>query len=162
MCIRDSYIVEHVLVDNAHDLRSALNEKIWDLVLCDYSMPDFDPYKAVDILREYDMDIPLIVISGTIGEEKAIKLLKAGCSDCILKSNMTRLPGVIDRELNEARTRKENKELYKKLKKYQILCDAANEIMLFIDVAGNILDVNSAAIKCYGYSFEEILTKNIL
>src|SRR5665647_3914484 len=90
--ISKQYIVEHVLVDNAHDLRSALNEKIWDLVLCDYSMPDFDPYKAADILREYDMDIPLIVISGTIGEEKAIKLLKAGCHDCIMKSNLTRLP----------------------------------------------------------------------
>jgi len=160
--ISKNYITEHVLVDNEHDLRSALNEKLWDLVLCDYSMPNFDPYKAVGILRECNLDIPLIVISGTIGEEKAIKLLKAGCSDCILKSNLTRLPGVIDREIKEAKTRKENKELFEKLKKYQILCDAADDIMLFIDIAGNIMDVNSAAIKCYGYSFEEILTKNIM
>ena len=101
--ISKNYITEHVLVDNEHDLRSALNEKLWDLVLCDYSMPNFDPYKAVGILRECNLDIPLIVISGTIGEEKAIKLLKAGCSDCILKSNLTRLPGVIDREIKEAK-----------------------------------------------------------
>lgn len=159
--ISKHYIAEHVLVDNAHDLRRVLNEKLWDLVLCDYSMPDFNPYKAVDILREYDMDIPLIVISGTIGEEKAIKLLKAGCSDCIMKSNLTRLPGIIDRELKETGTRKENKELYRKLKKYQILADEASDIMLFIDLKGEILDANLSAIKKYGYSYEELITLNI-
>ena len=154
--------LEYELVDTAHDTRRALGEKQWDVILCDYSMPYFDPYKVLDILRETELDIPLIVISGKIGEEEAIKLLKAGCHDCIMKSDLRRLPDVIYREIKEAIVREENRILNKKLQKYQILCDAANDMMLFMDAAGNILDANLAAIKCYGYSFEEFLAKNIL
>ena len=154
--------LEYGLVDTAHDMRRALGEKQWDVILCDYSMPNFDPYRVLDILWETKLDIPLIVISGKIGEDKAIKLLKAGCHDCIMKSDLRRLPDVINRETKEAIVREENRILNKKLQKYQILCDVANDIILFMDAAGNILDANLAAIKCYGYSFEEFLAKNIL
>jgi PAS domain S-box-containing protein len=159
--ISNRYIAKHVVVDNAHDLKRALSEKLWDLVLCDYSMPDFDPYRALTILREYNMDIPLIVISGVIGEENAIRLLHAGCRDCVMKSNLSRLPEVMDRELKEAGVRKQNRELNKKLQRYQILADEANEAMLFLDLEGNILDANVSATRIYGYSFEEIQTLNI-
>ena len=154
--------LEYELVDTAHDTRRALGEKQWDVILCDYSMPKLDPYRVLDILRETELDIPLIVISGKIGEDNAIKLLKAGCHDCIMKSDLRRLPDVINRERKEAIVREENRMLNKKLQKYQILCDAAKDMMLFIDTAGNILDVNAAAIKFYGYSIEEFLTKSIL
>ena len=98
------------LVDNADDTRRALGEKQWDIIFCDYSMPNFDPYMVLDILRETELDIPLIVISGTIGENNAIKLLKAGCHDCIMKSDLRRLPDVIKREINEAIVRKEKEK----------------------------------------------------
>lgn len=98
--------VEYVIIDNENDLKQSLSEKYWDVVLCDFTMPNFSPYIVLNILREYDLDIPLIVISGTIGEEKAINLLKAGCTDFIMKSNMTRLTGVIDREIKDAGIRK--------------------------------------------------------
>jgi diguanylate cyclase (GGDEF)-like protein/PAS domain S-box-containing protein len=156
------YQFVYELVDNARDTRRALDEKQWDVILCDYSMPGLDPYRILDILRETEKDIPLIVISGTIGEDNAIKLIKAGCQDCIMKSNLRRLPDIINREMKEAIVREENRLLNMKMQKYQILCDAANDMMLFIDDTGNILDVNSAAIKCYGYCHEEFLTKNVL
>ena len=159
--LQKNYTVEHAILDNAADLRKALVDKIWDIVLCDYSMPDFDPYRVLNILKEYDFDIPLIVITGTIGEEKAIQLLKAGCSDCILKTNMTRLPGLIDREIKEALIRKENRILNARLQKYQLLSDEASDAMLFIDMKGNILDVNHAAMKQYGYTDIEFLKLNI-
>jgi len=154
--------LEYELVDTSRDTRRALGEKRWDVILCDYSMPNFDPYIVLDILRETELDIPLIVISGKIGEDNAVKLLKAGCHDCIMKSDLSRLSDVINRETKEAIVREENRILNKKLQKYQILCDAANDVMLFLDIAGNIQDVNSAAIKCYGYNFEELITMSIL
>jgi diguanylate cyclase (GGDEF)-like protein/PAS domain S-box-containing protein len=109
------------LVDTADDTRRALGEKQWDVILCDYSMPNFDPYKVLDILRETELEIPFIVISGKIGEDNAVKLLRAGCHDCIMKSDLRRLPDVINREINEAIVREENRILNKKLQKYQIL-----------------------------------------
>jgi len=154
--------VTYELVDTALDTRKKLNENRWDVILCDYSMPNLDPYKVLEILRENQLDIPFIVISGKIGEEEAIKLLKAGCHDCLIKNDLRRLPNVIMREIKEAVSREENRVMYKKLQKYQILCDAVNDIMIFMDAAGNILDVNPAALRCYGYSFAEFLTKNIL
>jgi diguanylate cyclase (GGDEF)-like protein/PAS domain S-box-containing protein len=159
--ISKSYTPEHAIVDNAEDLKKAFIDKAWDIILCDYSIQDFNPHQALDIAREYDLDIPLIVIAGTIGEEKAVELIKAGCGDCILKSNMTRLPGVIDREIKEAQVRKENRALNRSLQKYQLLADEASDIILFIDSKGNILDANQSAIKIYGYSFEELLKINI-
>ena len=159
--ISKNCITEHALVDNAKDMRRAISEKLWDIVLCDYSMPEFDPYKALDILREFKLEIPLIVISGKIGEDSAIKLLKAGCHDCIMKSDLSRLSEVINREIKEANVREENVILNKKLQKYKILTEQANDAMLFLDLDGNILDVNDRAIKEYGYSFEEFLTMTI-
>ena len=113
--IKMDYLIEHGLVDNDLDMRRLLSEKCWDIVLCDYSMPGFDPFKALNILKEIDLDIPFIVISGTIGDEKVVSLLKAGCHDCIIKDNMTRLPGVINRELKEATVRRENLAIKKQL-----------------------------------------------
>jgi len=159
--ISKSHTPEHAIVDNAEDLKKVFIDKAWDIILCDYSMPDFDPCQALYIAREYDLDIPLIVIAGTIGEEKAIELIKTGCGDCILKSNMTRLPGVIDREIREAQVRKENRTLNRSLQKYQLLADEASDIILFIDSTGNILDANYAAIQKYGYYYEELLKLNV-
>ena len=146
------YQVDQGLVDNALEMRKLLSERQWDIVLCDYSMPGFNPFEALNILREFNIDIPFIVISGTIGEENVIKLMKAGCHDCIMKFNMTRLPGVISREIEEARIKKENRTLKERLQKYQILAEKANDAMFFVDKEGNILEVNDAAIKTYGYT----------
>lgn len=70
------YQVDQGLVDNALEMRKLLSERQWDIVLCDYSMPGFNPFEALNILREFNIDIPFIVISGTIGEENVIKLMK--------------------------------------------------------------------------------------
>ncbi len=159
-----NYKVEHAIIDNEQALRRALSEKDWDIVLCDFSMPNFDPYKVLNILRDYDHDLPLIVISGVIGEDNAIKLLKAGCSDCITKINMTRLPGVIDREVKEARVRKENRRLNNNLnyerdraKKY---LDTANIMFLALNKDETVQAINKKGCEILGFSEQNLLGKN--
>ena len=162
--ISKSYNVEHAILDNENDLRQSIIEKNWDVVLCDYSMPNLDPYRVLNILRENDIDIPLLVISGTIGEDNAIKLLKAGCCDCIMKSNLTRLPGVIDREIKEEGIRKENRELNKNLiyerDRSRQYFELANVIFVVLDKKGNVQDINKKGCEMLEYSKEDIIGKN--
>ena len=153
--------ITHGLGDNSEDMRRLLENQTWDIVLCDYSMPNFNPYEALDILKEFQLDIPFIVISGAVGEENIIKLMKAGCNDCIMKDNMARLPRVVKKEIEEAQIRSENRLLRERLTKYQILAENANDAIFFLDREGNILEANAAARKIYGYSYEEFLKMSI-
>ncbi|MBI2606090.1 MAG: response regulator [Deltaproteobacteria bacterium] len=98
-------------VDTESQMREALNEQHWDLVLSDYNLPSFSGPDAIKTLRESGKDIPLILVSGTIGEETAIEALKAGASDYVLKSNLGRLATVIERALREAQARRERRKL---------------------------------------------------
>lgn len=96
-------------VETAPDIQSALMRQPWDLILCDYALPRMNPIQALELLKKNNMDIPLIVVSGTIAEEDAVSLLKAGGHDLILKSNLARLVPAIQRELKEAEIRRNHK-----------------------------------------------------
>ncbi len=153
--------IKHYLTDNAIDMKKQLEEHEWDIILCDYAMPSFSPFEAIEILKKLDLVIPFIVISGKIGEEKAVELMKSGCRDCIMKHNMSRIPAVVLREFEEAKTKKENIYFKTQMNKYQLLADKAGDAMLVIDLKGNILDVNNAAVRAYGYSCEEFQRMNL-
>jgi CheY-like chemotaxis protein len=75
------YALEMQRVENEPDLRKALQEHEWDVILSDYSMPHLNGAVALRVLREIGIDIPFIVISGTMGEEAAVQLMKAGAHD---------------------------------------------------------------------------------
>lgn len=153
--------IEHVTVDNEIDMRKALTEKSWDIVLCDYSMPSFDPYMALSVLKDFNLDIPFIVISGTIGEENIVKLMKIGCHDCVMKDNLGRIPSVVNREIVEAQIRNENRCIKVRLQKYQLLSDNTNDSIFFLNKDGRILETNDAAVKKYLYSRDEFLTMGL-
>jgi signal transduction histidine kinase len=89
------------------ELLRAIAERQYDFVISDWSMPGFDALAALTILQEHQIDLPFIIVSGTIGEEAAVRALKAGASDFVAKGNLQRLGPAILRELREARTRRE-------------------------------------------------------
>src|SRR3972149_34933 len=74
-------------VETESSFVSALESKEWDIILCDYKMPQFNGMKALSIIRERGIDIPFILVSGTIGEEKAVEAMKAGAHDYVMKDN---------------------------------------------------------------------------
>ncbi len=88
---------------------AALAEKRYDVILSDYSLPDFDGLSALEMVRRRDADLPFIFISGVVGEEFAVETLRKGATDYVLKQRLSRLPGVIDRALAEAEERRERR-----------------------------------------------------
>ncbi len=93
-------------VDTAREMRKALEAETWDIVITDHNMPGFDSSAALTIARHHDPDLPVIIVSGSIGEEIAVEAMKAGAHDYIMKNNLTRLTPAIERELREAETRR--------------------------------------------------------
>jgi len=102
---RDEFTIEWNRVDTEESFRKALAEKP-DLILADYSLPTFDGMSALKIKEETAPEIPLILISGTIGEDVAVECLKAGATDYVLKDRLSRLGQVVKRALEEAETYK--------------------------------------------------------
>ena len=96
-------------VETAAAMKKALKEKQWDIILCDYKMPKFNAPSAIAVLKEANIDIPLIIVSGTIGEETAVECMRLGAQDYIMKGNLSRLCPAIARELEEARVRNKTK-----------------------------------------------------
>jgi len=103
--------VAHRRVDSAEAMRAALDGEKWDLVISDYSMPDFSGKEAMKILRERSIEAPFIFVSGTIGEDTAIAALKSGAQDYVIKGNLNRLVPAIRRELRDVEERQERKRL---------------------------------------------------
>ncbi|MES9940082.1 MAG: EAL domain-containing protein [Candidatus Thiodiazotropha sp. 6PLUC2] len=103
---RDDWVIEHYIrVDSSRSLQEALDGTHWDLVITDHNMPSFDSKEALQIVRTTDLDIPVIIVSGSIGEELAVSMMKSGAADYIMKDNLARLGPAIERELLEAQSR---------------------------------------------------------
>ncbi len=103
-------------VETSAAMQTALHERPWDLILADYTLPTFTAPDALDILKESGLDLPFVVVSGTIGEETAVEILIAGAHDFVLKDNLNRLIPAIKRELREAEIRRERIRIEKENK----------------------------------------------
>ncbi len=113
---KGGYECDCLRVDSAKAMREAFAARDWDLVISDYVMPDFGGLEAVSIARELDPDIPLIIVSGNIGEDIAVRAMKAGADDYIMKTNLKRLVAAIERELREADNRRRRRIAEKALR----------------------------------------------
>jgi PAS domain S-box-containing protein len=103
---RSGFEVTRHRVELAASLETAL-EQDWDLVLCDYTLPHLDAPTALEIVRKRCAHVPFIVVSGTVGEETAVEVMRAGANDYLLKGNLTRLGPAVRREVREGRARAE-------------------------------------------------------
>jgi signal transduction histidine kinase len=103
------YEVTWERVETAGQMRTALEAPGWDIVIADYKLPGFDAPAALAILQETGLDLPFVVVSGQIGEESAVALMKAGAYDYLMKDQLARLAPVVERELGEARMRRERR-----------------------------------------------------
>ncbi len=135
---RGGYDVRHTRVETPEAMRAALTppppspaqrergegpgvggEDGWDIVLCDYHMPRFSAPAALSLLQASGLDLPFIVVSGSISEEEAVDLLKAGAHDFVRKDKLARFIPAVQRELGDAATRRERRKADEKLKAYQ-------------------------------------------
>ncbi len=155
---RGGFEVDYVQVDNADDMRAALRDREWDIILSDYSMPSFDALMALQIVQELNVDVPFIIISGTVGEDAAVAAMKAGASDFFAKGKLVRLVPTVERELREASGRIQRREAEGQF----TMAFQASPIGIAISrlADGRIIDVNSQFLAIFGYSREAIIGKN--
>jgi PAS domain S-box-containing protein len=103
-------------VEDAEGLRHALEDPRWDVIIADYHLPGFDAPGALRILQECGHDIPCIVVSGMMGEDTAVEMMKSGAHDYMTKNNLTRLAPAVERELAEAAQRRETRQAQQQLR----------------------------------------------
>jgi response regulator RpfG family c-di-GMP phosphodiesterase len=97
-------------VETADAMKKNIEEKQLDIILCDYEMPKFNAPSAITVLKKANIDIPIIIVSGTIGEETVIECMRLGAQDYIMKGNLSRLCPAIARELKDAEVRSKKKQ----------------------------------------------------
>jgi CheY-like chemotaxis protein len=104
---KSGYSIKLERVETSETLIEAIEKKQWDIVFSDYQLPSLNAPEAFKIFKSFNLNIPFILISGAIGEEAAVKMIKAGVNDYVMKSNLAQLPVVVKHELEEAEARKE-------------------------------------------------------
>ena len=140
---RGSYDVEFERVDLRDALESALHTTSWDLIVSDFSMPNFSGTDALRLLRAQGSDLPFIFVSGTMGEETAVAALQDGAQDYLVKTNLKRLVPAVQRALREADERRQRKlmeQQVQQLRKFEAIGKLAGGIAHdFNNVIGAIL-----------------------
>jgi PAS domain S-box-containing protein len=153
------YEIDYQRVYTGEAMRQALNKHDWDIIIADYKIPRFGALEALKILHEVDVDIPFIVVSGTIGERTAVEMMRAGAHDYLMKDNLTRLLPAIEREMKDARNRAERRhaqELSSRLGR--IVENSPNEIYVFNSETLHLVQINKGGLRNSGYSREETQT----
>ena len=107
------YEVVYEVVSSLEDFASAVGRKNWDVILCDYNLPGFDAFSVLEIAKKMEITVPIIILSGYVGEDMATALMRAGASDFISKDNLARLIPAVEREIKNVdvqldRMQKEN------------------------------------------------------
>jgi two-component system cell cycle sensor histidine kinase/response regulator CckA len=146
--------VEFERVEDPESMRRALEERTWDCVLSDWSMPKFSAMGALDVLKNTGKDLPFIIVSGTVGEESAVDAMHAGAHDYVLKDKLGRLGPAIERERRECKARGALREAQGRFSR---LSESGIIGINIADIHGNILEANDAYMKMVGYSREELL-----
>jgi len=114
------YAVAYERVETAEALAAALLRGPWDVVLSDYLLPAFNALDALKLCQQSGCDAPFIVVSGAIGEDAAVEVLKAGASDCVVKSRLSRLGSAIARGLGDAAVRRERRSAEERIRRSSI------------------------------------------
>jgi PAS domain S-box-containing protein len=157
---RDGFKVVWERVETADALRTALTHGCWDLLISDYCLPSFNAAAALQILKQSQLDIPFIVVSGTIGETVAVELMKAGASDYLMKGNLTRLPEAVRREVREAQIRAERQqaaiELDQTKERLQLAIEGSGIGLWDWSVQTGALTLNDRWAEMIGYTLPEL------
>jgi len=155
------YEVHFERVDTAAALDNAL-KKPWDIVISDYAMPGFNGLSALMLLQKRSIDIPFIMVSGTIGEDIAVEAMKAGAHDYVMKTNLVRLIPAIGRELREIDERRQRKRAEEALRaseeRFSKAFHASPTPMVIARLDdGVFVDVNDSFLTLLGYKQEEVI-----
>ncbi len=163
---RGGYNVDYLRVDTPTAMQAALAEELWDIVIADYTLPEFSAPDALKLLQSQQQDVPFIIVSGTIGEEVAVAAMKAGAHDYLIKGQLTRLVPAVERELRESIERQKQRETLQalldteqKIREQAALINIASDAIFLCDLNNHIIFWNQGAERLYGWTAEEVSGK---
>ncbi len=174
---KDAEVCRELIIDSGYNLymditatekefESFLRTSKYDVILSDFKLPGFDAFGALQLCNEICPDVPFICVSGAMGEETAVELLKLGAVDYILKDRLQRLPFAIERAIDDRKEKESRRKaeilLAASEMQYRRLFESAKDgILILNEETGKIVDVNPFLIELLGYSKEEFLEKEI-
>ncbi|MGA7951951.1 MAG: PAS domain-containing protein [Gloeobacterales cyanobacterium] len=158
---RGGYDLTYARVETVEEMKVALESQAWDLIISDYHMPRFSGLDALKLAQERIPDVPFILVSGQIGEDKAVAAMKAGAHDYLPKDNLKRLLPAVERELREAENRRARKKAEEALRlsehRYATLAQASPVGLFQTDAEGHCCYVNERWCALTGMTAEESL-----
>ncbi len=159
------YICDWKRVETREEFLASLDTADYDLILSDYLLPAFDGLTALKLVQERNSDVPFILVSGVIGEDAAIDSLKAGATDYVLKTRLSRLGPVVKRALQEHAGRRAGQRVQKELQaandRARAIVETAAEAIISTDSRGVVVEWNPAAHALFGRSIDEMLGEDV-
>ncbi len=154
------------IVDNAKDFLAALHSGDHDIVLADFVLPSFSGDEALAMARAFSSELPFVFVSGVLGEEHAVDMLKKGATDYVLKQRLQRLPAAIERALTERDERRQRIHAERQLREtethFRLVVDALKDYaVMTLDADGKLETWNGAAQEILGYREEEVLGRRV-
>jgi len=161
---RGGFDVTSQRVETAEGMRAALDAGPWDVVIADYVLPSFSAPAALKLLQEVGLDLPFLVVSGQVGEDKAVAMMRAGAHDYLMKGNLTRLVPAVQRELREAVERTKREEAEQEVRRSREFLDhlinALDDPVFAKDEEHRWVLLNDAACAVMGRPREELIGKS--
>ena len=148
-------------VQTPEAMRAALQEKSWDLILSDYAMPNFSAPAALAIYRDKGLDIPFISVSGIMGEEIAVEMMKSGAHDYLMKDHLARLAPAVQRELRAAEERRARRQTEAARVLLASIVESCDDAIVGETLEGVVTSWNIGAERLYGYTAEEMIGQSI-
>ena len=161
---RAGFAPDWTRVDTEADFRHHLQPNL-DLILSDYSIPQFGGLRALELLREGELEIPFIIVSGTIDEEMAVAAMRSGASDYLLKDRLARLGPAVAQVLEQKRVREERQQAQETLNRlrlhHELILQSAGEGILGVDLDGNVFFENPKATELLGWKPSELIGRPV-
>jgi PAS domain S-box-containing protein len=152
-------------VETAPAMQAALAAQPWDVIISDHHLPEFSAPAALQLARQNGHHHPFIIVSGAIGEDLAVTVMKQGASDYLLKDRLGRLGPAVEQAINQQRLRQEKQQAEQKLrdgeKRFRAIIENSSDGMALIDVAGNILYASPSTTRILGYRLDEFVGLNL-
>jgi PAS domain S-box-containing protein len=148
-------------LDTREAFLTALEEFAPDVVLSDFTLPDFDALEALRLLKEHQYDIPLILVTGSMSEEVAVECIKEGADDYLLKASLKRLPTSIQNVLQKKAAERERRQaelaLRRSEEQFRLITETTHDLISLVDVAGRFLYTSPSFRRALGYIPERLI-----
>jgi len=125
---KEGFEVEHIQVKTRVEMENALAKGGWDLVISDYSLPGFGGNDALQLFKSKELDVPFILVSGTVGEDIAVNIMKGGANDYLMKTHLHRLGPAVKRELEETVIKRDKKQTEKELIEAKLAAEESSRL----------------------------------